>query len=249
VAKHVVFMIGEAEYESQDAMPAVAAEAEKKLGVRTTVCTSDPIAKPPDGETHSFPGIEALADADLLVVYTRFRVLPDEEMETLKKYLSSGRPVVGLRTSTHSFRFPEGSPWRSWNDGFGTDLFGTAWKTHYGGKTNTDVRKEPAAVGHPILEGVEDTFHIRSWLYHVLPLPDTCKPLLWGKVVGDTADLRAKGREAVDNPVAYTNTPSGLGKGGRVFYTSLGHKDDFEAPSLMTLLMNGIAWAMEGGAD
>ena len=123
MAKHVVFMIGEAEYESQDAMPPVAAEAEKKLGVKTTVCTSDPI---PDGETHSFPGIEALADADLLVVYTRFRVLPNEEMETLKGYLGSGRPVMGLRTSTHSFRFPEGSPWRSWNERFGTDLFGTA---------------------------------------------------------------------------------------------------------------------------
>jgi type 1 glutamine amidotransferase len=243
VAKHVVFMVGEAEYESQTSMPPVAAEAEKKLGVETTVCTSDPI---PDGEAHSFAGIEALADADLLVVYTRFRVLPDEQMETLKGYLESGRPVVGLRTSTHSFRFPEDSPWRSWNDGFGTDLFGTAWKTHYGGKTNTEVRKEPSAAGHPILAGVDDTFRVRSWLYHVLPLPETCKPLLWGKVVGDMDDLRARDREAVENPVAYTNTPVGLGKGGRVFYTSLGHKEDFEAPSLMTLLLNGIRWAMEG---
>jgi len=240
VAKHVVFMIGEAEYESQDAMPPVAAAVEEKLGVRTTVCTSDPIAKPADGETHTFPGIEALADADLLVIYTRFRVLPDEEMTMLKGYLDSGRPVVGLRTSTHSFRFPEGSPWRSWNERFGTDLFGTAWKTHYGGETNTEVRKEPAAAGHPILEGVDDTFRVRSWLYHVLPLPDTCKPLLWGKVIGET-----KG-EAVENPVAYTNSSAGLGKGGRVFYTSLGHKEDFEAPSLRTLLLNGIAWAMEG---
>lgn len=243
MAKHVVFMIGEAEYASQDSMPAVAAAAEEKLGVRATVCTSDPI---PDGQpVYRFPGLEALADADLLVVYTRFRILADEQIEILKGYLDSGRPVVGLRTSTHSFRFPEGSPWRSWNDGFGTDLFGTPWKTHYGGRTNTEVWKEPAAAGHPILEGVDDTFRVRSWLYHVLPLPDTCKPLLWGKVVGDEENRRAKDREAVDNPVAYTNTH----KGARVFYTSLGHKEDFEAPSLMTLLLNGITWAMAKGTD
>ena len=242
MAKRVVFMVGEAEYESQTSMPPVAAEVKEKLGVRTTVCTSDPI---PHGQMHSFPGLEALADADLLVVFTRFRILADEQMETLKAYLDSGRPVVGLRTSTHSFRFPKDSPWRSWNDGFGTDLFGTPWKTHYGGGTNTEVRKDPAAAGHAILEGVDDTFRVRSWLYHVLPLPETCKPLMWGKVVGDDKDQRAKDRDAVENPVAYTN----MHKGARVFYTSLGHKEDFEAQSFRTLLLNGIRWALAEGTD
>ena len=85
MAKHVVFMIGEAEYASQDSMPAVAAAAEEKLGVRATVCTSDPI---PDGQpVYRFPGLEALADADLLVVYTRLRILADEQVEILNGYL------------------------------------------------------------------------------------------------------------------------------------------------------------------
>ena len=70
---------------------------------------------------------------------------------------------------------------------------------------------------------------------------DTCVPLLWGSVVGDT-----KGREVVENPVAWTNTCTWADTctGGRVFYTSLGHPQDFEVASFRTLLVSGIRWAL-----
>ena len=41
-------------------------------------------------------------------------------------------------------------------------------------------------------------------------------------------------------PVTWTNTHIG---GGRVFYTSLGHPDDFQVPALRRLLLNGVYWA------
>jgi type 1 glutamine amidotransferase len=43
--------------------------------------------------------------------------------------------------------------------------------------------------------------------------------------------------------VAWTNT----GKhGGRVFYTSLGHIEDFQQPAFNELLVNAIRWAAAG---
>ena len=230
MAEHAVFMIGEAEYKSQDSMPGVAEEVHSKYGFGTTVCVSDPLAD--RAPVYDFAGLDALADADLFVVYTRFRILSDENMEIVKAYLDSGRPVVGLRTATHSFRFPAGSPHEVWNRKFGIDLFGTPWRMHYGGHSSTDVSAIPEANGHPILRGVPDRFHVRSWLYHVLPLPSTCRWLLSGKCVNATDQW-------VENPVAWTNTHNG----GRVFYTSLGHPEDFEVDSFRTLLLNGIRWA------
>ena len=41
-----------------------------------------------------------------------------------------------------------------------------------------------------------------------------------------------------DEPVAWTRTHVG----GRVFYTSLGHQDDFEEPSFLRLLANAVLW-------
>jgi type 1 glutamine amidotransferase len=46
-----------------------------------------------------------------------------------------------------------------------------------------------------------------------------------------------------EEPVAWTfNTAAG----GRVFYTTLGHRADFESPQFMKLLGNGIWWAVGG---
>jgi len=234
MTKHAVFILGEPEYQSHLTMPALAAEMEDQGGIRATLCISDHIPDAPDFPESRFPGLEALADADLAVFYTRFRVLPDEQMEIIRSYLDAGRPVVGLRTATHSFRFPEDSPWRSWNDGFGREVLGTPWISHHGGRSSTLVTKIPEAVGHPILAGVEGRFRVRSWLYMVLPIPDNCVPLLWGVPIDAE-------REPQENPVAWTYSHNG----GRVFYTSLGHPDDLAVPSTRALVTNGIRWALE----
>ena len=231
--KRVVFILGEPEYESHITMPTIAEELEDRGEIRASVCLSSHIPDNPDFPESHFPGLEALGDADLAVFYTRFRVLPDEQMQIIKAYLDSGRPVVGLRTATHSFRFPEGSPWHSWNAGFGRDVLGTPWISHHGGQSSTQVTKLPGTEGHPILEGIEDSFQVRSWLYKVLPLPEDCAQLLWGVPVGAERDVQ-------ENPVAWTRAHNG----GRVFYTSLGHPDDLAVPSVRTLVMNGIRLAL-----
>jgi type 1 glutamine amidotransferase len=41
-------------------------------------------------------------------------------------------------------------------------------------------------------------------------------------------------------PIAWTNRRP---DGGRVFYTALGHPDDFRLPAFTRLLVNGIYWS------
>jgi len=63
------------------------------------------------------------------------------------------------------------------------------------------------------------------------PLAPTARPLLMGRW-SDRAD---------PEPVAWTNTYHG----GRIFYTSLGHPDDFKLPPFNRLLLNAIRWALD----
>ena len=65
-----VFLIGEDEYKTEATLPAFAAKELEPLGVRCTFVIADP--KTP----HDFPGVEALDDADLLVLSVRRRA-PD----------------------------------------------------------------------------------------------------------------------------------------------------------------------------
>lgn len=232
--KHIAFVIGEPEYSSHLSMPGIAAELTTKYGYKVTLCVTSVVPDEPDFALSEFSNLEALADADLMVAFTRFRVLPDRQMKMIKAYLDSGRPVAGLRTATHSFHFPDGSKWRSWNDGFGRDVFGTPWISHHGHSSKTDVSIIPAMKKNPILKGVEKNFRVRSWLYHVTPLAKPCEQLLWGKPVDPECAPQ-------ENPVAWTTTNNG----GRVFFTTLGHPEDFGIPSFRALLTNGIRWAID----
>lgn len=231
--KHIVFVLGEPEYNSHETMPAIADALAREGGYQTTCCITSHVPDEPEFRESAFPNLEALDEADLMVIYTRFRVLPDRQMARIKAYLDSGRPVVGLRTATHSFHFPKDSKWASWNDGFGRDVLGTPWISHHGHSSTTDVLIMAGVENHPILQGIPASFHVRSWLYHVLPLPERCKPLLWGVPVAPECPPQ-------ENPVAWTSEH----RGGRVFATTMGHPEDFKVDAFTTLLTNGIRWAV-----
>lgn len=227
---HVVFVTGDDEYKSEMTMPALAKVLESKYGMRCTVL----YARPDPQTKTNIEGLEALKTADLMVMYLRFRALPDDQLKLILDYADSGKPMVGLRTSTHAFRYPEGSPHAALNDGFGKSVWGQRWIRHHGHTSSTDVSVAPGQHNHPILRGVAKNFHARSWLYEVLPLEGDSKPLLIGRAV------KPEGPDAGPQPVAWTRTH----KGARVFFTTLGHPEDFEIPAMRTLMINGIQWAL-----
>jgi len=80
---------------------------------------------------------------------------------------------------------------------------------------------------------VQERFHVRPWLYRVLLLPVECNQLLWGVPVDPES-------EPQENPVAWTKSHNGT----RVFFTTLGHPEDFGVPPFRNMLTNGIRWAV-----
>lgn len=241
---HVVFVTGDDEYRSEISMPMIAAILEKRHGLRTSVAYARPT---PQAKDH-IEGLEALETADLMVLFARYRALPDAELNRILAYVKSGKPIVGFRTSTHAFNYPAGSPHTDLNDGFGRDVFGQQWITHHGHTSTTTVALRSEAASHPILRGVTP-FDARSWLYHVAPLHGPATLLLDGTAVNSERKQKLEQFPPLQ-PVAWTRQNNG----GRVFFTTLGHPADFEQASMRRLTVNGILWALgrdvpAGGAD
>ncbi|MDQ1255489.1 MAG: hypothetical protein QG656_80, partial [Candidatus Hydrogenedentes bacterium] len=191
-----------------------------------------------EGAGHNnVPGLDALYDADLLVLSMRRCALPVTQMDHLERYIRAGKPIVALRVSIVPFQLndPAERPDSHviWQD-FDEEVLGC----HYEGydsrsrKTGSDVWCVEQAKNHPILKGLEGaTFHSPSWLYRLNPLADTATLLLQGRWSQD----------APAEPVAWTTTYNGA----RVFYTSLGHWEDFQIPAFNQLLKNAIYWALD----
>ena len=68
------------------------------------------------GVIDNLPGLEALRTADLMVLFMRMMELPDAQVREIIDYTDSGRPIVGLRTSTHPFNYAKrkDSPYAKW---------------------------------------------------------------------------------------------------------------------------------------
>lgn len=242
-APYVVFVTGDHEYSSERTMPLLAAALETNWGFRTTVLyATEPNGRRNEQYEKNIPGLEALQKADLAVFFLRWRQLPQEQLDYIQHYLDSGKPLVGFRTTSHAFHYDAGDPRARWN-AFGEFAFGTppGWgahgHTHFGHDSSTDVFIAPGAAGNPILYGVKDTFHVRSWLYRVLPdyPPKNATWLLLGSAVhpDKLAEL---------NPIAWTWRTK---QGARTFYTSMGHPEDFQVESFQRLVVNAIFWALD----
>lgn len=235
----VVFVTGDHEYGSESTMPLLAAELEKNYNMRTIVLK----AFPDRNAEENIPGLEALDSADLAVFFLRWRRLPTDQLKHIDDYLNSGKPVMGFRTSTHAFNFPEGHESQSWN-AFGERAFGAppgwggvAKHTHYGHESTTDVYVIEKEKSHPVLTGVDSNFKVKSWLYKVLPDYPVkgATWLLMGKSVNPNTP------DAIENPVAWTWQSA---SGARTFMTTLGHPEDFQQEAMQRLCVNAIHWAL-----
>jgi hypothetical protein len=227
----IVVLAGEGEYESDHTMRAVAHDFERELGAEVVYRTPDLLRDFHDFPRSSFGDLSDLDDADLLVIYTRFRYLPDGEMERITRFCERGGNVIGLRTSTHAFHYPEGSKWFPWNDGFGRDVLGSPWVSHHGHSSTTEVAWS-SADGHPILDGVPRVFHSPSWLYRYELAPD-CVPILWGTPVNPES-------APTPGPFAWVRERQHQ----RVVYTNMGQQGDFEFDFAHRFLTNAARWCL-----
>ncbi len=258
--KHIVLVAGDEEYRSEEGLPQLAKILAKRHGFKCTVLFS---IDPKNGtinpnQSDNIPGLEALDKADLLVLLTRFRNLPDEQMRHFVDYVESGRPVIGLRTATHAFAPKGGSferwGWTSkdWDGGFGRQVLGETWINHHGqhGKQSTRGIVAKDAQQHPILRGIKDG---DIWgptdVYGVrLPLPGDSQPLVYGAVLEgmqpDDSPVAGKPNDPM-MPIAWIKTyQTPGGKTARVFTTTMGASQDLSSAGLRRLLVNACYWAL-----
>jgi type 1 glutamine amidotransferase len=223
----IVFLISEdpANYEATKTIPVFARMLADRYGCRTTVIQGE-------GEPNAFhfPGLEAIKDADLLVIFFRRRALSTEQLGMIRAYLAAGKPLVGLRTANHAFsvRGKVAEGYEKWWE-FPPDVLGCGNHGYGPAKAGTDVAALPEAADQPILAGVKPTkWHSNGNLYLVAPIDKKATVLLTGSV-GDKTE-----------PIAWTRHYNR----SRVFYTSQGYPDDFTLPQFRTMLTNAIFWAM-----
>ena len=262
IGKHVVFVSGDEEYRSEEACPQLAKILAKHHGFKCTVLFAiDPKTGFISPNTNNnIPGLESLKSADLMVIFTRFRNLPDDQMKHIADYLDSGKPVIGLRTATHAFNFGGKSAYakyhwtskeKEWQDGFGRVVLGETWINHHGNHGSQATLGLIAKDGekHPVLKGIKDgDIFGPTDVYGVrLPLPGDSMPLVMGQVLTgmkkDSPPLAGKKNDPM-MPVAWVKSYKAGDKTGRVFTTTMGASQDLLSEGMRRLLVNSTYWAL-----
>jgi uncharacterized protein len=253
-SKHIVFVSGEEEYRSEESLPMLADIIKRETGAKVSFCFSvDSTGYIDPNNTKHIAGLEKLENADLMVMFARFRALPNLELKHIQEYVESGKPIIGLRTSTHAFLYQEDSL-KYMNNEWPAKVFGQQWITHHG---HFDDGSKPLTsvyfankMMEPILRGVKP-FDAYSWLYHVdggeWKLQGDCNILLQGKSLKSNHEIEGNlNKYPLINPVAWTKTyTTKSGKSSKVFFTTLGHPYDFKNTSMRKLLLNSIFWALD----
>jgi type 1 glutamine amidotransferase len=255
--KHIVFVTGDEEYRSEESMPQLAKILAERHGFKCTVLFA---IDPKDGainpnQSDNIPGLENLKSADLMVIFTRFRDLPDDQMKCILDYVNSGKPILGLRTATHAFNFKTyqtyakysyGSKEPGCEGGFGRQVLGETWIDHYG-KHQVESTRGLIAKGmekNPIVKGCEDIWG-PSDVYAITKLQGDCQPVIMGQVLLGMNPTDKPNTQKDLVPVAWIKTYKGeQGKTSRVFATTMGHAGDLQSEGFRRLLVNAALWCL-----
>lgn len=221
---HVVIVMAEDEYETEQTLPPFAVE---QLGKEFQVS----LVFGSDKDRNEIPGLEVLDSADVALISVRRRTLPSDQLAIVRRFVAAGKPVLGIRTASHAFCLrgkpaPDGlSDWPE----FDAEVFGGSYTNHYGNELKSMVSMVEGAEKFPVMQGIKrKQFPQGGSLYKTAPLTKGSKVFLTGTVEGHPAE-----------PVAWAFQRK---DGGTSFYTSMGHRDDFETPEFNRLLLNAFCW-------
>ena len=223
-------MIGEDEYKTETTLPAFARQELEPRGFHVRIVQADP-----DNPNH-FPGlVDAVREADLVVLSVRRRHTSEGR---------AGRPARPRRRRQAARRDSHGVPRLQSEEpatadgrlfllagarrrGPGGQLRQPSWGRSEGdGRAGCRRERPRGHQGRGPHEARGQRFPVQDGA-----LAASTTPLAVGSIPGKEPE-----------PVAWTNEPR-VGH-GRVFYTSLGHADDFAEPAFKKLLLNGICWTL-----
>jgi putative membrane-bound dehydrogenase-like protein len=212
---NVCLISGAVEYDSDKSLAAFQEYLEKNYNVKC----SRAFRKADD----DLPGLENLDTCDVILLFARRLTIKGEQLERIKKYCTSGKPIVAVRTASHAFQ-----NWLALDK----EVFGGDYQNHYSDKLRTKVKIAEKAKDHPILAGFKQ-FESAGSLYKNPHVAKDVEVLL----MGDNGEHT--------EPIAWTRNY----KGGRIFYTSLGHQKDFEDENFKRMLVNALFWTAKRSKD
>ena len=201
------FISGAREYKSEESLEKFIPWLEKHHDVKCTVSWGH------DG-IDKLPNLEALADADVMFIFARRMKLIEPQMKLIRAHWEKGKPIVGVRTSSHAFQKAD-------NEIFDRQVMGGNYKGHF---SDEPVKVTHLVKNHPVLRGVK--VFPSGKLYKAGPLANGATVLQQGDIGTDKQN------------VTWVNT----WKSGRTFYTSLGIPEDFENKNFKQMLVNAIYW-------
>ena len=226
--KHLVIVTAESEYDTATTLPPFALQ-QFGQDFRISLVYADA------DDRNNIRGLDVLNKADVAIWSIRRRTPPKQQLDIFRRFISAGKPLVALRTTSHAFCQRNQKPADGLDEWpqFDREVLGGHYQNHHGNKLVTYVRAVDSAGSHPVMKGVQTKeFRVFGSLYRSLPLSESATALMFGRA----GDLKPH------EPVAWTNTGPA---GGKVFYTSLGHPDDFELPDFQRLLRNAVYWAAD----
>ncbi len=183
-------------------------------------------------------GLDTIDDADVLLISVRRKPLPPDQLRRIQSFVSSGKPVIGIRTANHAFLLRNKAPadgMASW-DNLDAEVFGGSYKNHYANDKPTSVNIVEDGLLNVLLPDTQSRdvfgkFVSKGSLYQTAPLAPGTEVLLNGTVDGESPE-----------PIAWTFVRA---DSGRTLYTSLGHPSDFESPVFKQFLINAIYWSAD----
>jgi hypothetical protein len=156
---YIVLISGETELESERTLVNLAQELEGRHKMRCSVLVAE--------EQRELPGIDALEEADMIILFASALRLPASQMKQIRDYLAAGKPLLALGPSLKAFdNWPE----------FGADVLGAGSGSGPSGDAPVPIKVAPESASHPVLAGLPPTLTARAPFRGALT--GNAKPLL-----------------------------------------------------------------------
>ena len=168
---------------------------------------------------------DALKNYDGIIFANTTGDLPLPDKDAFLNWIKSGKAFIGMHSATDTFRGH--TPLDPY-----TEMIGAEFKTH---GAQVEVACINQAPKHPACKDFGPTFTVKDEIYIMNGFDRT-------KVHGLlTLDKHPNTGEPGDYPIAWNKR---YGK-GKVFYTSLGHREDvWESEAYQKHILGGIKWAL-----
>lgn len=246
----IAFVIAENEYHANRRLPEFGHELLLTKGVNCEYALGKPVYT---GEgIHNIENLQIMKDADLAVIQVRRRALPAEQMNLIREYVNTGKPLIGLRTASHAFNANQVVPntgggisaatgkvseyLDQWPE-FDLEVLGGNYQGHYGTMPQGIVFSVvPGMENHPLLKGVSSEDFVGPvaplhTLYQNRPLRSpNVQVLITGMIPSKPVE-----------PVLWINNR----EKGKVVYTSMGHWLDWDIPQFRQMMFNTVDFLLK----